>query len=51
MLLLDLFVSQNKLTELEAKDIESDLSIRDDILVDDILIKKNKLNAKNHGII
>ncbi len=41
MLLLDLFVSQNKLTELEAKDIESDLSIRDDILVDDILIKKN----------
>ncbi|MEI6810579.1 MAG: GspE/PulE family protein [Candidatus Nomurabacteria bacterium] len=41
MLLLDLFVSQNKLTELEAKDIESDLSLRDDILVDDILAKKN----------
>lgn len=41
MLLLDLFVSQNKLTELEAKDIESDLSLRDDILVDDILFKKN----------
>ena len=41
MLLLDLFVSQNKLTELEAKDIESDLSLRDDILVDDALTKKN----------
>ena len=41
MLLLDLFVSQNKLTELEAKDIEYDLSVRDDILVDDILVKKN----------
>lgn len=41
MLLLDLFVSQNKLTELEAKDIESDLSLRDDVLVDDILFKKN----------
>lgn len=41
MLLLDLFVSQNKLTELEAKDIESDLSIRDDVLVDDILATKS----------
>ena len=41
MLLLDLFVSQNKLTELEAKDIESDLSLRDDVLVDDVLVKKN----------
>ncbi|MDB5260617.1 MAG: ral secretion pathway protein [Candidatus Nomurabacteria bacterium] len=41
MLLLDLFVSQNKLTELEAKDIESDISVRDDILVDSILVKKN----------
>lgn len=41
MLLLDLFVSQNKLTELEAKDIESDLSLRDDVLIDDVLLKKN----------
>ena len=41
MLLLDLFVSQNKLTELEAKDIESDLSARDDVLVDDLLKAKN----------
>ncbi len=40
MLLLDLFVSQNKLTELEAKDIESDISVRDDILVDDLLKAK-----------
>jgi type IV pilus assembly protein PilB len=41
MILLDLFVSQNKLTELEAKDIESDLSLHDDVLVDEILAKKN----------
>jgi type IV pilus assembly protein PilB len=41
MLLLDLFVSQNKLTELEAKDIESDISVRDDILVDDLLREKH----------
>lgn len=41
MLLLDLFVSQNKLTELEAKDIESDLSLRDDMLVDTALLAKN----------
>ena len=40
MLLLDLFVSQNKLTELEAKDIESDISVRDDVLVDDLLKAK-----------
>ncbi len=40
MLLLDLFVSQNKLTELEAKDIESDLSLRDDMLVDTALLQK-----------
>jgi type IV pilus assembly protein PilB len=40
MLLLDLFVSQNKLTELEAKEIEADISLRDDILVDDILAEK-----------
>lgn len=40
MLLLDLFVSQNKLTELEAKDIEADISLRDDVLVDDLLRTK-----------
>lgn len=40
MLLLDLFVSQNKLTELEAKDIESDIAVRDDIMVDDLLKAK-----------
>jgi type IV pilus assembly protein PilB len=40
MLLLDLFVSQNKLTELEAKDIESDLSLHDDVLVDNLLAVK-----------
>lgn len=40
MLLLDLFVSQNRLTELEAKEIESDISVRDDILVDDLLKAK-----------
>lgn len=41
MLLLDLFVSQNKITELEAKDIESDLSVRDDALVDTLLEAKH----------
>ena len=41
MLLLDLFVSQNKLTELEAKDIESDLTLRDDVFVDDLLATKH----------
>lgn len=46
MLLLDLFVSQNKLTELEAKDIESDISTRDDILVDDLL-KEKKITAED----
>lgn len=40
MLLLDLFVSQNKLTELEAKEIEADISLRDDIIIDDILATK-----------
>lgn len=40
MLLLDLFVSQNKLTELEAKEIESDISLRDDVMVDDLLKAK-----------
>ncbi len=46
MLLLDLFVSQNKLTELEAKDIESDLSARDDIIVDDLLSAKHITGAE-----
>ena len=41
MLLLDLFVSQNKLTELEAKDLESDLSLRDDVLIDTLLVEKH----------
>lgn len=41
MLLLDLFVSQNKLTELEVKDILSDLAVREDVLVDDALSAKN----------
>lgn len=41
MLLLDLFVSQNKLTELEAKEIEADLSLRDDVLIDDVLTGKH----------
>lgn len=44
MLLLDLFVSQNKLTELEAKDIESDLSLHPDSVVDDILLSKKISN-------
>ena len=41
MLLLDLFVSQNKLTELEAKDIEGDLSLHDDVVIDEVLANKN----------
>jgi type II secretory ATPase GspE/PulE/Tfp pilus assembly ATPase PilB-like protein len=41
MILLDLFVSQNKLTTLEAKDIESDIALRDDVFVDDLLAEKN----------
>lgn len=41
MLLLDLFVSQNKITELEAKDIESDLIGRDDVVVDLLLEEKH----------
>ncbi len=40
MLLLDLFVSQNRLTELEAKDIEADLVGHDGVLVDDLLAAK-----------
>lgn len=40
MLLLDLFVSQNKITDLEAKEIEADISLRDDAVVDDLLAAK-----------
>ncbi len=46
MLLLDLLVSQNKLTELEAKDIESDISMRDDVFIDDILSRKNIIDSE-----
>jgi type IV pilus assembly protein PilB len=41
MLLLDLFVSQNKLTEIEAKEIDADVAAHEEFLVDDFLIKKN----------
>lgn len=41
MLLLDLFVSQNKLTEIEAKEIDASVSSSEGILVDDLLSKKN----------
>jgi type II secretory ATPase GspE/PulE/Tfp pilus assembly ATPase PilB-like protein len=41
MLLLDLFVSQNKLTEIEAKEIDATISSTEGILVDDLLAKKN----------
>ncbi len=41
MLLLDLFVSQNKLTEAESKEIEAALSGKDDVIVDDLLAAKN----------
>jgi type IV pilus assembly protein PilB len=37
MLLLDLFVSQNKLTDIEAKEIEADLSAHENLVVDDLL--------------
>ncbi len=40
MLLLDLFVSQNKLTEIEAKEIEADLSQKEGVFVDDLLSAK-----------
>lgn len=40
MLLLDLLISQNKLTDLEAKDIESDISLRKDVYIDDLLAEK-----------
>lgn len=41
MLLLDLFVSQNKLTDLEAKGIASDISSREDLVIDDLLNSRN----------
>ncbi len=41
MLLLDLFVSQNKLTEIEAKEIDASISQTEGVLVDDLLAKKN----------
>lgn len=41
MLLLDLFVSQNKLTEIEAKEIDADAQAHEEFLVDDFLIKKH----------
>jgi type II secretory ATPase GspE/PulE/Tfp pilus assembly ATPase PilB-like protein len=41
MLLLDLFVSQNKLTELEAKDIEDDMSLHAELVVDTLLEEKS----------
>lgn len=41
MLLLDLFVSQNKLTEIEAKEIDAAISSNEGVLVDDLLAKKN----------
>ncbi len=40
MLLLDLFVSQNKLTEIEAKEIDASVSSTEGLLVDDLLSKK-----------
>lgn len=40
MLLLDLFVSQNKLTEIEAKEIDAAVSSIEGLLVDDLLTKK-----------
>jgi hypothetical protein len=40
MLLLDLFVSQNKLTEIEAKEIETDLMQKEGVFVDDLLSAK-----------
>jgi type IV pilus assembly protein PilB len=41
MLLLDLFVSQNKLTEIEAKEIDANLAQHEELLVDDYLLKKH----------
>ncbi len=41
MILLDLFVSQNKLTDLEAKEIEADLHDHEGTVIDDLLKAKN----------
>lgn len=41
MLLLDLFTSQNKLTEKDVTEIVADLAEHEDKLVDDLLLKKN----------
>lgn len=41
MILLDLFVSQNKLTDIEAKEIEADLHDHEGTVVDDLLKAKN----------
>jgi type IV pilus assembly protein PilB len=41
MLLLDLFVSQNKLTDKDAQDIIAELTAHEDALVDTLLLKKN----------
>lgn len=41
MILLDLFVSQNKITEEEAKEITDTLAENENAIVDDLLIKKN----------
>ncbi len=46
MLLLDLFVSQNKLTEIEAKEIDASVSSTEGVLVDDLLAKKNISSAE-----
>ncbi len=46
MLLLDLFVSQNKLTEKEAEEIAADLATREDAVIDDVLLKKNITEAE-----
>lgn len=40
MILLDLFVSQNKLTDIEAKEIEADLHDHEGTVVDDLLSAK-----------
>jgi type IV pilus assembly protein PilB len=41
MLLLDLLVSQNKLTELEAKEVEADVLAHEEYLVDDFLVRRH----------
>jgi type IV pilus assembly protein PilB len=46
MLLLDLFVSQNKITEKDATDIVADLVLHEEKLVDEYLLKKNITEAE-----